>query len=31
MRWLKVAQLKSMDKKPDLVEVCDIKASDPLF
>jgi splicing factor 3B subunit 2 len=31
MRWLKVAQLKALVKRPDLVEAWDITASDPLF
>ncbi len=31
MRWLKVAQLKSLVKRPDLVEAWDITAPDPLF
>jgi splicing factor 3B subunit 2 len=31
MRWLKVAQLKALVKRPDLVEAWDITATDPLF
>ena len=31
MRWLKVAQLKALVKRPDLVEAWDITAPDPLF
>lgn len=31
MRWLRVAQLKALVKRPDLVEAWDITAPDPLF
>ncbi len=31
MRWLKVAQLKALVKRPDLVEAWDITAPDPIF
>lgn len=31
MRWLKVAQLKALVKRPDLVEAWDITAPDPLL
>ena len=31
MRWLRVARLKEIVKRPDLVEAWDITAQDPLF
>jgi hypothetical protein len=31
LRWLRVAQLKAIVKRPDLVEAWDITAMDPLF
>lgn len=31
LRWLRVAQLKAIVRRPDLVEAWDITAMDPLF
>lgn len=31
MRWLRVAELKALVKRPDLVEAWDVSAPDPLL